>query len=383
MARLLITGLDLGTATLRLAVCRPGSGKKPPEVVALIKKSTRGLRRGYVINFDEAVETVQEALLEAEKAAGTKIRRVWLGLGGVTLESRLAEGGIAIVSGTGEIGARDIERAVTESEKALPEMANKYILHRIPISFKLDGERILGRPEGLKGNKLEARVLFVLTAQQHLKDLIAVVEAAGAKVEDVVAAPLVAALVVLSKQQKAVGCVLVNIGSHTTSIVVFEEGLPLALKVFPIGSTDITNDIALGFKIPLEDAERLKRGEHDPTTKRKKLDEIIAARLSDIFELVEAHLKKIGRSGLLPAGIVITGGGSNLSHIEVLAKDYFRLPARLGSEPKLKSVDATWSVAYGLCLFGADASVAEESLGSNFVKHTSKSLLAWLSELIP
>jgi cell division protein FtsA len=173
------------------------------------------------------------------------------------------------------------------------------------------------------------------------------------------ASPIAASFVSLTKTQKIAGCVLANIGAETITLVVFENNKPLSLEVFPIGSTDITNDIALGFKIPLEEAEQIKRGGLTPTSyPRKKLDEIIEARLSDMFDLIEAHLKKINKSGLLPAGIVITGGGSGIGTIEDFARNALRLPSRVGmatnnfKESSEQFKDSSWSVAYGLCIFG-------------------------------
>src|ERR1035437_7743881 len=175
-------------------------------------------------------------------------------------------------------------------------------------------------------------MLFIPCIDHHLNDILESVEGAGIRVEDVMAAPVAASLVTLTKSQKIAGVVLCNIGAETVSIAVFENSVPVSLEVFPIGSTDITNDIALGLKVPLEEAEQIKIGAITGNSyPRKKLEEIIEARLSDIFELIEAHLKKIGRSGLLPAGIVITGGGAGLGTIEDMARVALRLPSRVGS----------------------------------------------------
>lgn len=359
-----------------------------PEVLALVRKPSKGLRRGYIVQFDEAVGSIKDALTEAERLAGVRIRNVLLAVGGVSLESKVADGSIIVSRADAEIGELDIGRALDASEQALAsDIANKSIIHRIPLAYKLDNKKILGRPEGMKGSKLEVRSLFVLSSTQHVSDLIRAVEASGTHVDDIIAAPLAASFSTLTKLQKTAGCVLANIGSQTTSTVVFEEGIPIAVSVFPIGSTDITNDIALGFQIPLEDAERIKRGESEPANNRKKLDQIIDARLSDIFDLVEAHLRKIGRNGLLPAGIVITGGGSGIDTIEDNAKHHFKLPAKTATAAILASShnqikDAAWSVAYGLCLFGSD-SEAEESVGQRLFKPIKTNFLKWLRELLP
>ena len=263
--RQIIAGLDVGTAWVRLVVCELKAGDNAPQVLALVKKPARGLRRGYVINTEEAVETIREIIADAERSLKLRVRKVWLGLGGVSLDSRVAEGSIIAARPDAEISSADVNRAIEASEANLPEMMNRHILHRIRLSFKVDGEKVLGHPEGLRGSKLEARALFITCLSQHLKDLVKAVEDAGLIVEDVIASPLAASLVVMSKLQKMAGSVLVNIGSQTTSIAVFEESVPVSIQVFSIGSMDITNDIALGFRIPIEEAEKIKNSEFEPT----------------------------------------------------------------------------------------------------------------------
>ncbi|MEI6494649.1 MAG: cell division protein FtsA, partial [bacterium] len=360
MGRSIITGIDIGTTSIKVVVCRLKKGTPLPEILALVKKDSRGLRRGYVVDADEVAESLREAIDEAERQSGERVRRAFVGIGGISLESRLSESSISVAKADLEIAQTDVSRVLELAEANLPDIANRHVIHRIPLYFKLDGKKILGRPAGMKGNKLEVRVMFITCLKQHVNDLLRIIEESGVTVEDVVASPIAASLVTLTKLQKTAGCVLANIGSHTTSIVVFEDNTPISLHVFPVGSMDITNDIALGFRISLEEAERIKRGEAEPSNSRRKLDEIIDARLSDVFEFIENHLKKIGRSGLLPAGILITGGGANLSHIDEQAKNHFRLPAKtttitvvVNDKPKLISAD--WSVAYGLCLLGTDS----------------------------
>ena len=380
--------MDIGTNWIRLVVCYQKNGDSVPQVLALVKRQSKGLRRGYVINLEETTQSSLEALDDAERIVRSRIRKVIVGVGGLSLGSKTAEGGVVASRPDSEITESDLGRAVEASEAALTDMANKQILHRIPLSFKLDGEKVLGRPEGLRGSKLEVKTLFITGGTQHLRDMVRAAEEAGLIVEDLVASPFAASLAVMTKVQKMAGCVLVNIGSQTTSIAVFEEGLPLSIQVFAIGSTDITNDIALGFKIPIKEAEKEKKGEGEPVGTKKKLDEISEARLSDIFEFIEMHLKKIKRSGLLPAGLIITGGGASIANIEELAKDYFRLPAKtaqtaIATNSKSQIRASAWSVSFGFCLFGV-----VEKEGNSFgarvtLKNTQKKILAWLKEFMP
>ncbi|MEK7622226.1 MAG: cell division protein FtsA [Patescibacteria group bacterium] len=388
MGRTIVTGLDVGTASVRIAVCEIVAGARPPKVLALVRVESRGLRRGYVINQDETSQAVRAALSEAERQAQVRIKRVFLGLGGVTLESKIGESQIVVSRADTEITENDINRAIELAETSLPDMANNRVIHTIPIHFKLDGKKIPGRPEGMRGAKLEVRALFIVCLDQHLNSLVHAVEATGVSINEIVAAPIAAAFTALSTQQKTVGCVLANIGSQTTSIVVFEDGIPISLQILPIGSMDITNDIALGLRVPIDEAERLKLSGDRLFTFRKKLDEIIEARLSDMFDLIEGHLKKIGRSGLLPAGIILTGGGGNIENIVGLAKDELRLPARVfapvgdnQNRPALRDSHAL--VAYGLCLFGLGGDYVEDSLSSQIIRRTKHTFLHWLKELWP
>lgn len=388
MARHIVAGLDIGTAAIRLVVSEVVPESSVPRVLCQIKRESRGLKRGYIINFDETLENLREAVKEAERQAKVKLKNVYLAIGGITLDAKVASGQIAVSKADLEIGEGDVSRAIETSRANLGDFPNRQIIHSIPFAFKLDGERVLCRPEGLRGAKLEVKTLFIHCLAQHLQDLTRAVNLAGLNVEDVVAAPLAASFATLSTAQKMAGCALINIGSQTTSVITFEESTPMSLQVFPFGSNDVTNDIALGLKISLEEAEQLKLGGREQASGlKKKLDEIIEARLSDIFESVDAHLKKIGRNGLLPAGAIIVGAGGNLENIERVAKSLLKLPARLfdvsqATHLKNQIRDASWVVAYGLCLFGFGL-VSEESLGEKIVHSTKSSFVGWLKEFWP
>jgi cell division protein FtsA len=352
-----------------------------------VRKESRGLRRGYVVNVDEAVQSLREAVREAERQAKNRIRNVVLGIGGITLEAKTSEGQIAVARPDAEVTEHDITRVIEVSESNLGDLSNRKVLHTFPMWFKLDEQKVLGRAEGLRGRKLEVKTLSIYCFSQHLNDLVHVAEQAGLIVEDIVASPLAASLPTLSANQKMAGCALINIGAQTTSLITFEEGLPISLQVFPIGSNDVTNDIALGLRVSIEEAEKMKLESGNLYNLKKKLDEIIEARLSDMFELVENHLKKIGRNGLLPAGAIIVGSGSNVDNIEKLAKETLHLPARIfdpGTNPQLKGQikDTGAVVAYGLSLFGLGLN-EEEAAGGRLLQTTGKSFIRWLRELLP
>lgn len=389
MAERIITGIDVGTFQVKVVVVRAprrSEQKTLPQIIGTGYAESRGLRNGYIINESDVVRSVRNAVAQAEKASGATIRNAYISMGGIGLDEIHSHGEVITSRADSEITQVDIEKAMQDSEERIIEqIPNRKILHAIPLSFAVDEEKVLGRPHGMKGTKLTVESLFITTFEQHLNDLIAAIESVGIVVNDVMASPLAGSLVMLTKAQKRAGCVLANIGAETVSIVVFENNSPVSMKVFPIGSNDITNDIALGLKIPLEEAEKIKRGGMSGTTiSKRKLDEIVSARLTDIFELIDAHLKKISRDGLLPAGVIITGGGSSVTTVQDLARAALRLPSKIatldpGQNGKVR--DASWAVAYGLCIWGASGSEAES--GITIAKKTSGTLLNWLKQFLP
>jgi cell division protein FtsA len=388
MAESTVVGIDIGTYQVKVVVVRQpkrGNEKALPQIIGTGYAESRGMRHGYIVNEQDVARSVKQAVVEAEKASGTLIRRAYISVGGIGLDEIHSHGEVITSRADSIITEVDVEKALEDSEeRVVDRIPNRKIIHAIPLTYTVDGEKVLGRAEGMHGTKLEVDSLFITCFEQHLNDIVSTVESLGIHVDDVMASPLAGSLVMLTKAQKRAGCVLANIGAETVSIVVFENGVPVSLKVFPIGSTDITNDIALGLKIPLEEAERIKRGASGPNYSKRKLDEIVAARLTDIFELIDAHLKKIKRDGLLPAGVVITGGGSGITTIQDLARASLRLPSRIatldpGQNGKVR--DASWAVAYGLCMWGV--SEAHEDAGIRIAKKTGNVVVNWLKQFLP
>jgi cell division protein FtsA len=369
MSSSITAGIDVGTYEVRVVVAEQSEENSLPTILGTGRAESKGLRHGYIITTADVTKSVDLAIKQAEKSSGIKIKKVFISIGGVGLSGINSQGSTIVPRADQEITEADTEQAIAAAEEAIPAvlMQNRKIIYSIPTLWKVDGKHVLGRVVGLKGIKLENKALFVSCIESHLDDLVEAVEAAGVNVIDVVASPIAASFVTLSKSQKIAGCVLANIGAETVSIVVFENNIPISLEVFPIGGSDITNDIALGLKISLEEAESIKLGGVTATSySRKKLEDIISARLGDIFELIEVHLKKIGKSGILPAGIIITGGSSSIGLIEDLARNYLRLPSRIASlnigNGKFQIKDSSWSVAYGLCII-SNLPDEEERLG--------------------
>jgi len=393
MARNIITGIDIGTNYVKVVVAdtKERTDRGFPRIVGVGVVESRGMRHGYVTSVRDVAESIRKAVAQAEEKSGIKIKKAFVGVGGIGLSATTVTSAIITSRADAEITEIDLAKLKEQCEQDIPHpsKANRRIIYDIPLQYKIDNFPSLGAPLGMTANKIELKTLFITCLEHHVTDLIAAVNEAGIAVEDIMAAPIAGGFVTLSKTQKIAGCVLVNIGAETVSIGVFENNIPTSLEVFPIGSTDITNDIALGLKVPLEEAEQIKIGAITGSSyPRKKLEEIVSARLSDIFELIETHLKRIGRNGLLPAGIIITGGGSALNSIDDLAKAALKLPSRIGSigtvDGKSSFKDNTLSVAYGLCIWGIHTEEAPEiDTTKEFFSHLSRRIKRWVQQVMP
>jgi cell division protein FtsA len=389
MADHIITGIDVGTYHVKVAIARlskKNSDREIPEIIGTGYAETRGLKSGYIMQIDDVSRSIKSAISQAEKNAGVIVKKAHVAIGSIGLEEIYSRGEIIPARADSEVTTTDLEKVMQDSEdRIIDHIPNRKILHNIPLRYSIDGSEVLGRAQGMRGTKLEVDALFITTYEQHINDLITAIESIGVYVEDIIASPLAASFVMLNKTQKRAGCVLVNIGAETTSLVVFEDSTPISLKIFPVGSSDITNDIALNLKIPIEEAEKIKRGGMtNATFSKKRLDEIIQNRLDSIFLLIDTHLKKIKRDGLLPAGVILTGGGSSINGIAEIAKIAFSLPARVATleiNKHTKVKDASWAVAYGLCMWGACDTQDSTTLG--IVKQTKHSLFTWFKQFLP
>ena len=362
-------------------------GEKNPSIIGVGEAPTQGMRHGYVVSFNDAVSSVKRAVRMAEESSGIKIRRAFVSVSGTTLRGDVSSGGTIVSKADSEVTVLDLNNALLDCENNL-NLNNKKVLKVLPISYRLDGKEILGRIEGNIGNKLEVKAIFVNCSIQHLEDLLEVIAEAGVEPIDCIPSPIAGAQIALSKKQKIVGGALVNIGAETVSVAVFENDTLISLSSSSIGGVDVTNDIAIGLKIPLEEAENIKLGKDVENFPKKKIDEIIDARLSDIFELIENHLKKIKRNELLPAGIVFIGGGANISGIEDLSKTFLKLPSKVATSEmfgnmKSKLKDPAWFVALGLLISSEKNEVYGEGAFSNFMKDVKQALKTSIKQLMP
>lgn len=411
-----IVGLDIGTANIRVvqAKLQPDTGSFA--VVGASEVTASGIRRGVIVDIEEAVSCISQALEKAERMTGVPITNVNVSVGGTHISSIPSHGVIAVSRADGEISENDIVRCVDASQ-AISIPPNKEVLHVFPKTFTLDGQTGIKDPLGMSGIRLEVDTLIVQAGLPFIRNLTRAVMQAGLEIDDLVLSCAAAAESVLSKRQKDLGVAVVDLGAGTTGVAVYEEGDLLHTAVIPIGSMHVTNDIAIGLRCSIETAEKVKLlyGHCEPKAVDKneeidlsKLDpqeeqsamrgyvvEIIEARMEEIFEHVNRELKKINRDGKLPAGIVLTGGGSNLPGTVEFSKKHLRLPATSGTpQNNITTIidridDPAFATATGLVLWGGKFSSPSGNLElSGMMKKLLNNpgvekMRKWLKSFIP
>ena len=378
-----VVGLDVGTT--KVATCVGLAQEGLIRVIGFSRVPNIGMRKGVIVDIEDTVSAISGALEEAERMAGTQISRAIVGIGGNHITSTTSKGVVAVSRADGEITPSDVERVV-EAAKTVALPPNREIIHVIPKSFTVDGQANIADPVGMSGIRLEAEAIVVGGSTSAINNLTKCVHQAGVEIDDLVFAPLASSKILLSKKQKELGALLLDIGGGVTSMAVFEEGDLLYCSVVPVGSMHITNDIAIGLRTSLEiaekikvkygsaipkkisEAERINLSAFDPAdtqkVERRYVAEIIHARLMEILSLVREELRKIGKDGMLPAGTIFTGGGSKMEDLLELAKEELRLPAQIGSATIEieglvdKLYDGVYSTSVGLFVYGLENSSA-------------------------
>jgi len=347
------------------------------------------MRKGVVADIEETVSAISASLEEAERMAGVPIDYAVIGISGAHIESEQSKGVIAVSRQDGEISFEDQSRAL-EAARAIPSKPNREVLHVIPQYFVIDGNEIIKDPIGMTGIRLEVNANIISSSTNAVKSLCRSLEQANVGVQEIVYSPLATAKVLLTKRQIDIGVLLIDIGANSTSYAVFEEGELVTCGSLPIGSAHITNDIAIGLRTNLDIAETIKTkfgfampdkiNEKDEidlnkidkreegTVNLKYISEIIEARLNEIFILIRDNLVRVNCNTALPAGVVLTGGGSKIEGIVEMTKETMRLPAALG-KPVIeisglidKLDDPIYSTSIGLMLWGKD----KPTQGGNF-----------------
>lgn len=413
MREQIITSLDLGTSCIRIAVGqRDEQNPGKIQVIGLTEFPTQGISKGLITSIEDTVSSISSALEQIEKITGLSISDVFVGISGNHINAQEGKGVVAVSKVNGEIDEDDVARAI-DAARSIGLPPNKEILHIIPKSFIVDGQPLIKDPVGMTGIRLEVETMIIQGSNAQIKNLTKCVYRTGLNIEDLVFSALGVSEAVLSNRQKELGVAVVDIGAATTNLTVFEGGELIHAAVLPIGSDHITADIAIGLRIDLDTAEKIKIKEgyafadevdkkeelnlknygeaEDAMISRKYLTKIIEARVEEIFDKVNDELKKIEKSGMLPAGIVLTGGGAKLKGIVEQAKKQLRLPARLGQVEKVASVldklnDPAFYTAIGLILWGGQIMDGQKENGKfdfKGVKDIFKNFGKWLKSLKP
>ena len=351
MARGVVLGLDVGTSMVHTVIAEFLQGAEA-RILGIGIAPAAGIRRGMVIDLEEATNSIQKSIAEAILEAKVTPRSAYVAVGGPHLSISSSRGVVAVSRADGDISEEDVKRVLNAAEAFVPKNHNREIIHIIPREFRVDNDGGIKDPVGMNGVRLEVDAIIIDAAVSAIKNLTKCIEGAGMRVRECVFAPLASAEAVLSKRQKELGVLLVDIGAGTTNFAVFEEGRLMHAGGFPYGASHITNDIAIVLRTAVDVAERIKikyghalsdevgkkemirlsefmPGDEE-VVPRREIAEIIEARFDDIFELIQKELKKINRAQLLPAGAILIGGGARIPGVVDLAKRELRLPAALG-----------------------------------------------------
>lgn|SRR3989338_4086669 len=410
--RRIVSAIDIGTTTISTVIAektKDGSIR----ILGIGQAPSFGMRRGAVADIDEVTSSLKRSIKEASRAANVPVTRATVSVGGTHINTFSSRGVVAISRADGEVTAEDVRRVLQAAESFVAKNPNREIVHIIPREFRIDSETGIKDPIGMVGIRLEVDALIVDGAKPPIQALYKCVEHAGVEVEDVVFAPLASAEAVLSRRQKELGVMVLDIGGGTSDFALYEEGRLIHAGVLGWGGTHITNDIAIGLKTTVDVAEavKLRYGyalpdtlpkkdvvklaefiEHDATTfPQRNLAEIIEARLIDIFELAHKELKRVDKDGLLPAGVVLIGGASRIPGILDLAKRELRLPAEIGSTFSLPNKEAgleglllKYPVALGLVAWHINRSIGRDPYfyGSSAAKVLT-GIKNWLKIFLP
>ena len=379
-------GLDIGTTKVRAVVAHVDSSTGVPTIVGIGQAATTGMRKGVVVNLQGPGHAIDEALGEAERMSGYQVHGATLSVNGSHILTTHADGMVAVGASDHEIGLDDLER-IKDVATLGKVPANREILEVVAHAYKLDGQDNIKDPLGMTGTRLEIDAHVVSALTPYLENVEKAADSAQVQPHNVVPTSMAAARAVLSEQQLENGVAVIDLGGSTTSVAVYEEGDLQYVGVVPIGGINMTNDLAIGLKTDPEVAEQVKvkhacalshsesegvsvKHENEIQTFRtEEINEIVESRLEEIFDGIKFHLKKAGRAGKLPSGVVLVGGGSKLKHITDYAKESLGLAARLGQPSGFGGVaddidKAEFATAIGLMLIDSEQVSRDKPRGS-------------------
>jgi cell division protein FtsA len=401
-------GLDIGTTKINAIVAEWDAETDGIRIIGVGTAPSDGLKRGVVVNLEKTVRSIQHAVDEAQRMSGRTIKGVYAGIAGDHIRGINSRGVIAVARKDSEIRPGDVAR-VTEAAKAVAIPTDREILHVIPQEYIVDDQDGIRDPVGMSGVRLEAEVHIITGAASACRNLIRAAERAGLYVEELVLEPLASAHAVLTPDERDLGVVLLDIGGGTTDVAVFFEGSIRHTAVIGLGGSNITNDLAIGLRTPVERAEALKLtcgcaltsmvrqeesvrvpsvgGRPDRDISRHMLSMMIEPRVEEIFALANKEVRKNHVADLLGAGVVLTGGASSLPGMPELAEQVFDLPARRGIPVGFSGLteavsNPRFATGVGLAMHALLHDARPRAAEGGVIGRISVGLRRWIEELV-
>ncbi len=373
----IVVGIDVGTTKVCTVIGQMSEGLAP-RIIGVGVVPSRGMRKGMIVNVQEATEAIARSVDKAERTAGVQIERAYVSISGDHITGVNSRGVVAISRGERGVVGGDIERAL-DAAQAIAIPHNQEVLHVIPRSYNIDGQEGIRDPLGMHGFRLELEAHIITGSGTAVQNLTKCIETLDIEVEELVLNPLASGEAVLAEMEREMGVVLADIGGGTTDIGIFIEGSVWHTVILPVGGHHLTNDVAVGLRAPYTTAEEIKKrygharsssvledemldvaafGEQArQKVSRKFLAEIIEARTEEIFGLILKEVKRSGYDGLLPAGLVLCGGTADLGGIHELGQEILDMPVRVGAPRGLRGLvdvlnDPAYATSVGLLLWG-------------------------------
>lgn len=410
----IISGIDIGTSKITTIIGQYADSEEKFNIIAVSSIDSLGFRKGQIVNIEQASATIVQSIESAERMAGFQINSASVCLSAPHIESVNSHGVVAISNPNAEIDKNDIDRVI-EAAKAIAVPAGKEIIHIIPIRYTVDGQEGVVDPIGMNGVRLEVEAHIILASSPSLKNLKKCLEEIGIKIDQLVYSGLATAKSALTETEKELGVALVDIGSSITTITIFNEGAPVFSSVIPVGAGNVTNDLAIGLRFSLEDAEKIKLKLNKIVDTKKYEDEIelssfdiksddnrkvsiqtaingiIKPRLEEIFHMIYEKIEDSGFHQTIPAGIVLTGGGAQTINAKEICEKIIPLPLRIATPPKVGGIiddiiNPSYSSSIGLLMFANEnkiSSLASSKKSNHSISESFGKIKKFISSFLP
>lgn len=405
----IVVGLDIGTSKV-CCVIGEVSPEQTIEILGRGTSSSKGIKKGVVVDIDETAKSIEAAVSEAEKMAGFHVNCVYVGVSGEFVTSMSGHGVVTVGSTDKEITEGDVRRVI-EAARLVGVPNDREIIHVIPKDFTIDGTDGVKNPIGMSGMRIEVDAHVIVGMATFLQNINKSVQRAGLEIEEngIILGPLATGLAVLTEEEKELGIVLVDIGAGTTDVAIFKNNSLVSSSVLPIGGSNITYDAVIVLRIPHAEAEKIKIAKacasvdlikedeqievislssvDPPSVSRRDLTEVVEGRLMDVFDWLGKEIKKVTGNGVHLAGVTLTGGCANIEGIVNQAQRILQLPVRIGKNVTIPGMDdvfkdPAYSMAVGLVIYGSKKkSRSIERVTNSKVGDIFQKVLQWLHEV--